>query len=129
MVPALTLLSAAYTQERVYAAKESAFKSGTRRSLPWAGRGTDAPTSSRSRKADVVEAEPTTVPGPGDYVLPSSFAKAKEKPRVGRKGGGSPAFAKGKSRTLWFAAEPDPDTVMPSAVHYTPNYSYCSSRV
>ena len=113
-------------EERVYAAKASAFKSGTRRSLPWGGSGTSAPTSSRSRKAEVVEAEPTTVPGPGDYVLPSSFAKAKEKPRVGRKGGGSAAFAKGTQR---FAAEPDPDKIMPSAVHYTPNYSYCSSRV
>ena len=88
------------------------------------GSGTSAPTSSRSRKAEVVEAEPTTVPGPGDYVLPSSFAKAKEKPRVGRKGGGSAAFAKGTQR---FAAEPDPDKIMPSAVHYTPNYSLAAA--
>ena len=106
---------------RVYAVSNSPFRSGSRRALPWGDKGNNAPSSTRARNRDV-ENTPYEEPGPGDYALPGTFDKAKEKPR--RNMGAVGAWTKGAAR---FSPEPDVDKLTPSSVHYTPNYSHCSS--
>ena len=100
---------------RVFSVTASPFRSGSRRSLPWGGSGTDAPSSTRSRVSDADDSG-AAAPGPGNYQLPGAFEKAK-KP-VGRHPGG--AWTKGAPR---FAKEPPLEKLTPSAVHYTPNYN------
>lgn len=111
-------------EDRQYELKGAAFRSGSRRALPWAGgeHGTDAPRSHRARKVDELEATIFEGPGPGDYKLPGTFEKAAEPPRRGTAAG---AWTKGAAR---FAKDPEADKVTPSAVHYTPNYTQCSGR-
>jgi hypothetical protein len=108
-------------EQRQYDLKGAAFRSGSRRALPWAGGGSDAPRSTRARTINELEAAAFEGPGPGDYALPSSFAKAAASPR--RNGG--TAWTKGAAR---FSTDTPADKVTPSAVHYTPNYSQCSGR-
>ena len=111
-------------QKRVYAISNSPFRSGSRRELPWGGTGNDAPSSTRARRADEIAQTPFQEPGPGDYSLPGSFDRAKEVPRQNKSVG---AWTKGAAR---FTKEVSEDKLTPSAVHYTPNYSCCStSRV
>ena len=105
-------------EERQYGAKFMAFKSGSRRALPWGGRGSDAPQSIRARKVDDLELADLEGPGPGEYEAPSKFAKPA--PSARRRG---TAWSKGAAR---FAPEPPIERIGPSAVHYTPNYSQCS---
>ena len=105
-------------EERQYGAKFMAFKSGSRRALPWGGRGSDAPQSIRARKVDDLELADLEGPGPGEYEAPSMFAKPA--PSARRRG---TAWSKGAAR---FAPEPPIERIGPSAVHYTPNYSQCS---
>lgn len=112
---------AAAKARRVYEVTNAAFRSGSRRSLPWGGAGKDAPRSSRARTAPDADPEAEAEPGPGEYALPGAFVKAAVKPR-GK--GGAGAWTKGAPR---FAAEPADDKLTPSSVHYTPNYSQCSS--
>ena len=109
-------------EARVYAVSNSPFRSGSRRNLPWGGGGNDAPSSTRARKKDELEKDELGVdePGPGEYSLPGAFVKAAIKPRRGPTG----AWTKGAPR---FAPEPSADKLTPSSVHYTPNYSRCSS--
>ena len=107
-------------EARQYEAKNSSFRSGSRRELPWGGGGSDAPRSTRARKIDDLEQQQFEGPGPGDYALPGAFQKAAASPR--RNAPGS-AWATGAAR---FAAEPSVTKVTPSSFHYTPNYSQCS---
>lgn len=107
--------------KRVYKISNSPFRSGSRRQLPWGGSGNDAPSSTRARKADEIAQTPFQEPGPGDYQLPGSFDKAKEKPRQNKAVG---AWTKGAPR---FAPDIAEDKLTPSAVHYTPNYNGLST--
>jgi len=108
-------------EDRQYEVKHSSFKSGSRRSLPWGGRGSDSRFSTRARTVDELELDDLEGPGPGEYKVTSSFEKAKQMAR--RAPGG--AWTKGPSR---FAADPADDKLTPSAYHYSPNYSQCSGR-
>lgn len=106
-------------EARPYSAKHSSFKSGSRRALPWGGRGVDAPQSIRARTIDDLEVADLEGPGPGEYAVPSSFQAPK--PSARRAKGG--VWTKGAAR---FATGPTDDNIGPSAVHYFPNYSQCS---
>ena len=105
--------------ERQYDAKNMAFKSGSRRALPWGGRGDDVARSTRARKVDDLEVADMEGPGPGEYKMPSSFDKAAAVARRGATG----AWTKGAPR---FKEDTPLEDLTPSAVHYTPNYNALS---
>ena len=86
--------------------RDSSFRSGTRRTLPWGGEGQEAPLSSRSRIKEDVEADAAAAPGPTaahDDLLPRQF-KVKHRPF----GSTSPRFN----------PEPPIDQRTPSPMHY-----------
>lgn len=107
-----------------------AFASGTRRTeLPWSG-GEGEPPASAALATDAARRKATRAvgptPGPGSYLIPSSFAEAAGPPSAGSPASPTSAWAKSGSTGRTPERGESLDRLTPSPMHYTPSRAFCS---